>query len=70
MAQYVTKSGETWDWIAKYQMGSETYMPRLMMHNRKYIGFCFFPAGIVLDIPETEAPVNKALPPWKRGGAS
>lgn len=69
MATYTTKSGDTWDSIAYYQVGSEIYVPRLMMRNRRYIDLAFFPSGIVLDIPEPDTPVNKSLPPWKRGEA-
>ena len=70
MATYTTKSGDTWDSIAYRQMGKEIYVPKLMMHNRKYIDLYFFPSGVVLDIPDPDPEVNKALPPWKRGAAS
>ena len=70
MATYTTKSGDTWDAIAFYQMGSESYTPRLMMHNRKYLNLYFFPSGIKLDIPDPDPVVNRDLPPWKRKGAS
>lgn len=70
MATYTTKSGDMWDWIAYEQLGSTSYTGQLMNANVQYRDIYLFPAGIVLELPEIEEPVNSSLPPWKTGEAS
>lgn len=66
MASYTTISGDMWDSIAYEQLGSSAYMDRLISANLQYREIYIFPAGIVLTLPEIEAPANSNLPPWKR----
>ena len=60
---YTTKSGDTWDGIAKSVYGDE-----LKAANREYIGIYRFDSGIELVTPDIEEEVaaNDNLPPWKR----
>lgn len=63
---YTTVQGDMWDSIAYRTMGSVNLTDRLMMANRKYLGIYIFPAGIVLEIPETGSESTaEGLPPWK-----
>lgn len=66
MKQYLTKSGDMWDIIAKSQLGGERYTSLLMEANPHCIGTTIFPAGVVLNIPNITTPVPAVLPPWKR----
>ncbi len=63
---YITSAGDMWDKIAYEQMGSETYMPELVRNNYAYINYVVFPAGIRLQIPETDD-AQKELPAWRAG---
>jgi len=63
---YTTISGDKFDWIAKKTLGSEMYMDELIEANIKYRHIYFFPANIVLTIPEVEKKPSPTLPPWKR----
>lgn len=66
MATYTTKSGDMWDSIASEQLGSASYMDLLINANMAYRDIYLFPSGVVLTLPEIEAPINSQLPPWKR----
>lgn len=63
---YTTIQGDMWDSIAYAQMGSTAYTDRLMWANQDYLGYFFFPAGIVLTIPDVEEKASDTLPPWKQ----
>lgn len=69
MADYTTKSGDMWDVIAYEQLGSTAYTNLLIRANLEYREIYIFPSGIVLTLPEIEAPVDSRLPPWKRRSA-
>lgn len=62
---YVTKSGDTWDGIAKEVYGSEYNADVLMAANRGHIGTFLFSAGTVLNTPKLEEERDGLLPPWK-----
>ena len=51
---YTTKSGDTWDGIAKTVYGDELKADVLMTANREYIEVYKFDSGVVLATPEVE----------------
>jgi phage tail protein X len=68
MKTYTTVQGDMWDMIAYRTLGSISLTDKLMMANRKYLGFYTFPAGIILAVPEIEQkPMTEGMPPWKAG---
>lgn len=68
MKTYTTVQGDMWDMIAYRTLGSISLTDKLMMANRKYLGFYTFPAGIILAVPEIERkPMTEGMPPWKAG---
>ena len=67
MRKYRTIQGDTWDIIAfrEYQgLGSERLLHVLIDANPDHAGTVYFPAGVILDIPEIEIPRTNTLPPW------
>lgn len=66
MTKYTTTQGDMWDTIAKKAYDSEAGMNALLEANTAYRETVVFPAGIVLNIPEWEAPKTELLPPWRR----
>jgi hypothetical protein len=62
---YTTKSGDTWDGIAKEVYGSEYLADELMKANREQIGTFIFSAGVVLATPALKEERDGLLPPWK-----
>ena len=67
MRKYITRQGDMWDMICyrEYKVkGSERLMSMLISANEEYAEYVKFPAGIELNIPESEIPVIKNLPPW------
>lgn len=64
---YTTKSGDTFDIIAKEKLGKEKYTKELMQANKDYIEFIIFPAGIELELPEinVESSSGEQTPPWR-----
>ena len=68
MNTYTTKSGDMWDGIAYLAYGSTAHTSKLIMANPEYSDVYFFPAGIVLRIPDLyETDVDKSnVPPWRR----
>ena len=64
---YKTKSGDTWDVIAKEVYGSEYRADVLMEANREYIGTFLFSDGVALETPAPQDKPDDALPPWKQG---
>lgn len=62
---YTTKSGDTWDVIAKRVYGSEYYADILMEANRNYIDTFVFNAGEILETPALKKEKSGHLPPWK-----
>lgn len=67
MTKYTTIAGDMWDGIAYKTLGDEAYTDRLMKANPQFRHLFTFPAGVTLNIPEPEARISAALPPWKRG---
>lgn len=62
---YITKSGDTWDVIAKEVYGSEYHADVLMAANHDHIDTFIFGSGVVLNTPELEEERDGLLPPWK-----
>lgn len=62
---YTTKSGDTWDVIAREVYGSEYHADALMAANPKYIDTFRFSSGVVLNTPEVADGREGTLPPWK-----
>lgn len=63
---YSTVQGDCWDGIAKRLYGTEAAMNVLLEANPNYIDTAVFSAGVVLTVPEYEAPRTSLLPPWRR----
>ena len=63
---YTTVQGDCWDGIAKRLYGTEAAMNVLLEANRDYNDITVFSAGVVLTVPEYEAPRTNLLPPWRR----
>lgn len=69
MRTYTTKQGDTWDIIAKAQLGSEFQMHQLIELNFKHRDILIFSSGIELNIPDVNprpSTNSEQLPPWKR----
>lgn len=62
---YTTKSGDTWDVIAKEVYGSEYHADALMAANPQHIGTYRFASGVALTTPEVKDARAGTLPPWK-----
>ena len=62
---YITKSGDTWDMIAKEVYGSEYHADVLNPANAAHIETFIFQAGVELSTPALEEERNGLLPPWK-----
>lgn len=65
MTTYTTVQGDKWDSIAYSQMGSCAYTDQLLNANQQYREYYFFPAGIVLTIPDIVVPASETAPPWR-----
>lgn len=66
MSTYTTIQGDMWDMIAYKTLGDVNYTDKLINLNMAYKDTYVFPAGVVLTLPEKQADVSVALPPWKR----
>ncbi|MBK5073223.1 tail protein X [Budviciaceae bacterium CWB-B4] len=65
--EYVTEQGDTWDVLAADIYGSEKLVGLLQEANPDYLGILYFPAGVILTIPDTPKQASSALDsPWKR----
>ena len=62
---YVTKSGDTWDMIAKEVYGDELRADVLMKANRNHIETFIFESGVGLATPDLVEERDGSLPPWK-----
>jgi len=62
---YITKSGDTWDVIAKEVYGSEYRADVLMAANPQHIGTFVFGSGVEIAAPELADERDGLLPPWK-----
>lgn len=65
MGTYITRSGDSWDGIAKEVYGSEYYADVLMEANRAHIDTFRFEAGVELNTPALAEERDGGLPPWK-----
>ena len=66
MKQYVTKSKDTWDIIAKNLYGDEFYSNQLIDANFTHARTVFFTAGLMLNVPEIIRSASATnLPPWR-----
>ena len=65
MSSYITIQDDTWDVVSLKNYNSELYVADLIKANSKYRELIFFPAGLVLNIPDVVETVNINLPPWK-----
>ena len=65
MKQYITKTGDTWDSIAKEVYGNEYFAGFLMENNREKLDTFVFSAGEKLNIPKPPAEQNGMVPPWR-----
>ena len=61
---YKTKSGDTWDMIAKEVYGSEAYTSFLMGNNQSLLNYFVFHEGITLVIKDKPDEVT-LLPDWR-----
>lgn len=59
---YTTISGQTWDQIAFEVYGDEHYCDRIMDANRDKLDYFVFPAGVELDLPDSESLNHDSLP--------
>jgi len=66
MTKYKTVQGDTWDLIAKQQLGSEQYAPLLMAANEQLNQTLVFDANTELTLPEITTEEVSTLPPWRR----
>ncbi|MCP4021567.1 MAG: phage tail protein [Desulfobacteraceae bacterium] len=63
---YITNQGDTFDIIAFKLWSNENLMDRLVDANPQYQNTVFFNAGIVLNVPDIETPINTdPVPPWQ-----
>ena len=62
---YTTKSGDTWDVIAKEVYGSEYHADVLMAANPQEIDTFIFSAGVELNTPALKEERDGLMPPWK-----
>lgn len=69
MKTYTTIQGDTWDYIALKELGSEMYMHLLLKENPDHANIEIFSAGVILNIPDIPegAVIADTLPPWKKG---
>lgn len=63
---YTTVQGDMWDSIAHKLYGTEEALNVLLEANQQYKDYVVLPAGLVLNIPDYNAPVSSELPPWRR----
>lgn len=68
--EYITKSGDTWDKIAREVYGSEYHADVLMAANHTHIETFVFGAGVELSTPALKAELSGHLPPWKYGASN
>lgn len=64
METYTTVSGDTFDKIARNQLGSEYLLPFLLEENQQYRHVLIFTGGITLTIPEVETDDYENVPEW------
>lgn len=68
MREYITKSGDTWDIIAKEVYGDEMHLSFLMKNNGDLLNYFVFPSGVVVkiyDLPEEADEEDEDIPDWR-----
>jgi phage tail protein X len=68
MREYITKSGDTWDIIAKEVYGDEMRLSFLMKNNGDLLTYFVFPSGVVVkiyDLPEEADEEDEDIPDWR-----
>nr|DAR94645.1 MAG TPA: baseplate wedge protein [Caudoviricetes sp.] len=68
MREYITKSGDTWDIIAKEVYGDEMRLSFLMKNNGDLLTYFIFPSGVVVkiyDLPEEADEEDEDIPDWR-----
>ena len=68
MIEYITKSGDTWDIIAKEVYGDEMRLSFLMKNNGDLLTYFVFPSGVVVkiyDLPEEADEEDEDIPDWR-----
>ncbi|MBF1006135.1 MAG: phage tail protein [Lachnospiraceae bacterium] len=68
MREYITKSGDTWDIIAKEVYGDEMHLSFLMKNNGDLLTYFVFPSGVVVkiyDLPEEVDEEDEDIPDWR-----
>lgn len=64
--RYTTQQGDTWDVLALDIYGSEKLAYVLQAANPQYLHLLYFPAGLILIVPETPvAATNQPKAPWE-----
>lgn len=63
--EYTTKSGDTWDTIARDAYGDEYHAGDLMEANPGHIGTFIFSAGEKVIVPTLEEKRDGFMPLWK-----
>ncbi len=63
---YKTKSGDTWDIIAKEVYGDELYTSFLMGNNQQHLDYFVFPEGVLLEIKDKPDKDDDFLPDWRQ----
>ena len=68
MREYITKSGDTWDIIAKEVYGDEMHLSFLMKNSGDLLTYFVFPSGVVVkiyDLPEEADEEDEDIPDWR-----
>lgn len=68
MREYITKSGDTWDIIAKEVYGDEMHLSFLMKNNGDLLTYFVFSSGVVVkiyDLPEEADEEDEDIPDWR-----
>ena len=68
MREYRTKSGDTWDIIAREVYGDEVHLSFLMKNNGELLNYFMFPSGIVIkvyNLPEETVEEGDEFPDWR-----
>jgi len=63
---YRTVAGDHWDKISLMQLGSESFVDRLIAANMQHADVIIFPVGVELALPDVPSPASLTLPPWVR----
>lgn len=66
MKEYITRTGDQWDMIAKRVYGNELLADILMEKNPHLLDIFQFDAGVAIKCPDMVMQSNKELPPWRK----